>query len=262
MKILIINNPDNSDAIELTEKILELFSKTDVCCDVLTDNMPSDFLYDYIISVGGDGTLLHAAHIFKNCEVPIIGVNVGRLGFLTAITADKYKQLLYLITGDYYIEKRLMLIADCGEKSLVALNEVLLAGGSLAKTVDVEVYCDDSMVLSYRGDGVLVSTPTGSTAYSLSAGGPIIDSHLGAISVTPLCAHTLGTPPMVFAQDRTIKVKVTASTGSAIMCTDGKEECAATNLVTIRCYDKVTPLIFFSKTSQFSAIEEKLYRNK
>ncbi len=261
MKILIINNPENKDSVSLTEKILELFADKDVSCEVLKgDNLPAECL-DYVITVGGDGTLLHAAHLLKNREIPIVGVNVGRLGFLTAITAERYHRLLALITGDFFLENRLMLMADCADKRLIALNEILIVGGTIAKTMDIEVMCDDSTVLDYRGDGVIVSTPTGSTAYALSAGGPIIDSRLGAISVTPLCPHSLGTPPMVFAKDRVIKVKAKTSSGTAIMCADGKEESLASDCITIRCNDKCTPLIFFSNTGQFSAIEEKLQRN-
>ncbi len=214
--------------------------------------------YDYAVTVGGDGTLLHAAHLLMNKEIPIVGVNVGRLGFLTALTADDYKKLILLKTKEFFREDRLMLLARCKDFTAVALNEVLLAGGSLAKTVDVEVYCDDSLVFGYRGDGVIVSTPTGSTAYALSAGGPIIDSALGAISVTPLSAHGLGTPPMVFSKDRVIKVKVTASSGAVKLCADGKDECTLEDTVTITCNDRCTPLIFFSKTGQFSAIDDKL----
>ncbi len=260
MNILVINNPANREAVLLTEKILNMFSKENINCEILAGDNLKTKNYDYVVTVGGDGTLLHAAHLLKNREIPIVGVNVGRLGFLTAITAERYEKLLALTTGDYFLENRLMLMADCNNKRLIALNEILIVGGTIAKTMDIEVSCDDSTVLGYRGDGVIVSTPTGSTAYALSAGGPIVDSRLGAISVTPLCAHSLGTPPMVFAKDRVIKVKTKTSCGMAIMCADGKEECKILDYVTIRCNNKYTPLIFFSKTGQFSAIEEKLQR--
>ncbi len=260
MKILIVNNPNNAVAVELRQKIKKLFLSQGDFCDVLTADEWINNDYDYAVSVGGDGTLLHAAYLLMNREIPIVGVNVGRLGFLTALTADNYKQLLKLKTKEYYREDRLMLSAEFGDKKVAALNEILVAGASIAKTVDVEVYCDNTLVFGYRGDGVIISTPTGSTAYALSAGGPIVDSALGAISVTPLSAHGLGTPPMVFSRDRIINVKVATGTGGVKLCADGKDEYTLQDTVTISSSDRCTPLIFFSKTGQFSAIDDKLRR--
>ncbi len=261
MNILIVNNPENSASVLLSEKIARFFNDKNISCEISAGKDAPSVDYDYVVTVGGDGTLLHVAHLLKNKEIPIIGVNVGRLGFLTAVTAEKYEDLSALITGNFHIENRIMLLAEYQDTRYIALNEILVTGGSIAKTADIEVFCDDSKVLGYRGDGVIISTPTGSTAYALSAGGPIIDSSLGAISVTPLCAHSLGTPPMVFSQERVIRVKASSSSGAAIMCSDGKEQCQVFDFVTVRCNDKYTPLIFLGKSGQFSAIEEKLRRN-
>ncbi len=259
MKILIIKNPESEVAKTVTDSIVEMFENRSITC-VVDDRRPSEGEYDFAVTVGGDGTLLHAAYLLMGCGIPIVGVNVGRLGFLTALTAEDYHRLDLLLEGNYYQEDRITLVADCAGKRLIALNEFLFAGKSMGKTVDVSVYCDGSRVLDYRGDGVIISTPTGSTAYSLSAGGPIIDAQLSAITVTPLCAHGLGTPPMVFSGERTISVKLSSGTGPVKLCADGREEIDIVGDINIFRNDKTTPLVYFSKTGQFVAIDEKLRR--
>ncbi len=260
MNILIVKNPKSNAANVMTQKIVQLFEHHGVDCVVSDCEEPPSGEFDFAVTVGGDGTLLHAAYMLMNRNIPIVGVNVGRLGFLTALTADEYGQLADLAQGKYYREDRITLIANCNGQQPIALNEFLLAGGSMGKTVDISVYCDEIRVLQYRGDGVIISTPTGSTAYSLSAGGPIIDATLKTISVTPLCAHGLGTPPMVFSSDRIITVKITSSSGPVKLCADGRDEMDIVGDVVIRRNDQTTPLIYFNKTGQFAAIDEKLRR--
>ncbi len=260
MKFLVINNPNSDLSNKVAEDIKSLFSKRGIEC-VCTDrdDLPSDD-FNFAITVGGDGTLLHAAHLLMGREIPIVGINVGRLGFLTALTADNLERLTELIDGSYHREERITLSASCSDKNLVALNEFLFAGSSVGKTVDVSVLCDGIRVLDYRGDGVIVSTPTGSTAYSLSAGGPIIDVNLKAITVTPLCAHSLGTPPMVFSAERTITVRISSGSAPVKLCADGRDEVIVNDDVAICCSDRTTPLIFFNETGQFAAIDKKLRR--
>ncbi len=260
MKILVIKNPNSEPAKKVAEEIENLFNERGVNCTITDrDDLPREH-FDFAITVGGDGTLLHAAHLLMGRKIPIVGVNVGRLGFLTALTVDNLTKLSELIDGRYYREERITLCAKYGEKNLVALNEFLLAGSSVGKTADVSVLCDGIRVLSYRGDGVIISTPTGSTAYSLSAGGPIIDANLKAITVTPLCAHSLGTPPMVFSAERMITVLISSGSASVGLCADGRDEIIIENEVEIFCNNGTTPLIFFNDTGQFAAIDEKLRR--
>ena len=167
---------------------------------------------DVILTIGGDGTILHEANLSLEYRKPILGINLGRCGFLATCEVDEMEAKLSAVArGEYFLDNRMLLyVRVLGDDSWEghALNDVVMTKGRLQQAVDFSIYCDDILVEHYRGDGVIVATPTGSTAYSLAAGGPILDSQTKGIVVTPICPHSLASPAMVFAQERKINLCV------------------------------------------------------
>lgn len=167
---------------------------------------------DLIIAVGGDGTMLHAASIAQLQSVPLLGVNRGRLGFLTDVTPNEMLQSLeHVLGGDYARETRLLLTAtiryaDGQARSAVALNDVVLQRTETGRLLDFRTCIADRYVNTHSGDGLIVATPTGSTAYALSCGGPIMEPALDAVVIVPICPHTLSDRPIVIPADQEIKV--------------------------------------------------------
>ncbi|MGD1983644.1 MAG: NAD(+) kinase [Chromatiaceae bacterium] len=172
---------------------------------------------DLAIVVGGDGTLLSAARELANQEVPILGVNLGRLGFLVDITpADIHAALGAVLDGRYDAEERFLLGARIGAGELqLALNDVVLHKWNIARMIEFETWIDGRFVYTQRSDGIIVSTPTGSTAYALSGGGPLITPDLAAIALVPICPHTLSNRPIVVGADCTIEISVCGRTDPA-----------------------------------------------
>jgi NAD+ kinase len=168
---------------------------------------------DLVVVVGGDGTLLAAARLLSGREIPILAINYGGLGFLTAVTmAEFHDDLERILLGEFVSDRRMMLDATLvreGEAiaSHRALNDVVVNKGTPARMIEVEVRVDDDYVSTFRADGLIVATPTGSTAYNLSAGGPIVHPDLSALLVTPICSHTLTNRPIVLPDD--VRVTVT-----------------------------------------------------
>ena len=220
---------------------------------------------DVILTIGGDGTILHEANLSLEYHKPILGINLGRCGFLATCEVDEMETKLAAVArGEYSLDSRMLLYARVlGEDNWKghALNDVVVTKGRLQQAIDFSIYCDDILVEHYRGDGVIVATPTGSTAYSLAAGGPILDSRTKGIVVTPICPHSLASPAMVFAQERKINICVgqVADEEVFISCDGaaGYSLCAGAT-AEVRLSDQIVQLITFSKADQFQAIDQKL----
>ena len=220
---------------------------------------------DVILTSGGGGTIVHESNLSLECRKPILGINLGRCGFLATCEVDEMEAKLSAVArGEYFLDNRMLLyVRVLGDDSWEghALNDVVMTKGRLQQAVDFSIYCDDILVEHYRGDGVIVATPTGSTAYSLAAGGPILDSQTKGIVVTPICPHSLASPAMVFAQERKINLCVgqVADEEVFISC-DGNAgySVKAGATAEVRLSDQVVQLITFSKADQFQAIDQKL----
>jgi NAD+ kinase len=172
---------------------------------------------DLVVAIGGDGTLLHAARHVAERGVPLLGINRGRLGFLTDISPEHmFDAIDTILAGNYLEEKRLMLNAQiaAGNARLVALNDVVLQKGETGRMLDFVTTVDGSYVNTHRGDGLIVATPTGSTAYALSCGGPIIQPNVDALVMVPICPHTLSDRPLVLKLTSSIQVRVETDAGS------------------------------------------------
>ena len=183
---------------------------------------------EMVIVLGGDGTLLSAARAVAGREIPLFPVNLGGLGFLTAITVEEvWHELGRALHGDQRIVPRRMLacaVASAGGATAHydALNDVVITKGALARMIDVEAHVDDHYVCTYKADGLIVSTPTGSTAYSLSAGGPIMFPSVAALCLTPICPHTLTNRPVIVPDTTTIHLVNHAEGESAFLTIDGQ----------------------------------------
>ena len=169
---------------------------------------------DIVIAVGGDGTIIHAAKHAASAGKPILGINAGRLGFVAGLEADELAQLKNLPGGNYRIEERMMLEAslksDRYKTPHYALNDAVVSRGPRTKILDFKVSYNDQDICDYRADGLIVATPTGSTAYSLSAGGPVIDPSMQCIILTPICPHSLVTRPVVFGEASRLRIQTTS----------------------------------------------------
>jgi NAD+ kinase len=174
---------------------------------------------DLVIAIGGDGTLLHAARNFAARNVPLVGINRGRLGFLTDVSPEHMRDALdAIIAGDYLAERRLMLAAKVGAQTaasgLFGLNDIVLQKGDTGRLLDFTTEVDGVYVNTHRGDGLIVATPTGSTAYALSCGGPIIQPNVDALVMVPICPHTLSDRPLVLTSTSEIRVTLDNAGGS------------------------------------------------
>ena len=173
---------------------------------------------DLVIAIGGDGTMLHAARNVAGRDVPLVGINRGRLGFLTDVSPEQLREALdAILEGNYLAERRLTLAASVGEQqtgTLFALNDIVLQKGDTGRLLDFTTEVDTVYVNTHRGDGLIVATPTGSTAYALSCSGPIIQPNVDALVLVPICPHTLSDRPLVLPSSSEISVTLDNAGGS------------------------------------------------
>jgi len=182
---------------------------------------------DFLLVLGGDGTLLNIAKAVCSYDIPILGINLGRLGFLTEVeVGDLELALKQLLKGEYVIEERTMLEAYSSHNQTVkylALNDIVISRGSLSRIISYNVVINDIYLDSYMADGIIIATPTGSTAYSLSAGGPIVNPSIPGIVLTPICPHTLYSRSLVINNSEKIDITLTEIRGEAYMTVDGQK---------------------------------------
>lgn len=186
-------------------------------------------LVDFIAVLGGDGTLLSVARVLEDRQVPILGVNLGSLGFLTEVTtAELFTQLACVLEGDYTLQDRIRfntcLYRQSGEclSQPVVLNDVVINKGALARIINLEVVVDGLYLTTYRADGLIVATPTGSTAYSMAAGGPIVHPNLHALILSPICPYTLSHRPLVLPDTATVRVTLLTRNEDVLITLDGQ----------------------------------------
>jgi NAD+ kinase len=240
-RVILCPNPFKDRNLEVTREAMALLAGAgfEVCVcpellDDLPDGLPADVplssLYDVIdgaslvVSLGGDGTIMHTARRVFGCDIPIIGVNLGTVGFLAELERGDLPQLIDAAEGRFTPSSRMMLKVELlrgGEIvfSNYALNDVALHG--IVQTIHMTARGDDRKILEFSGDGVVVSSPTGSTAYSMSAGGPIVEPTANNLILTPICAHALIARSFVLASDRVVTVQITDLRGRAFISADG-----------------------------------------
>ena len=280
MYVYIVPNKKKALAVQSTCKAAQILQSKQVqilledlvqdwCPVAGAEYLPVEECYrkaDVVLTVGGDGTILHEAASAMRYHKPILGINLGRCGFLATCEPDEMASKLTLLAeGRYTLDTRALLYAEKpGDSAFCdyALNDVILTKGTLHQAVEFSVFCDDIPVEHYRGDGVIVATPTGSTAYSLSAGGPILDAQTRAIVVTPVCPHSMQAASIVFAPERQITIAVgdIREGEDVYVSCDGKKvhPMASNSCVKISLSQQTLQLVTFGKADQFHAIDQKL----
>jgi len=238
MTIAVLPNLDKRGAAEVVEK-LGAFLKNegvkaylpDTICSPNYEHVAEDELYklaDVIITIGGDGTIIRYAKRAAIDNKPVLGINAGRMGYLADIEQNELNLISKLIKGEYRVENRMMLDVsvfengnNTGEYS--ALNDAVITSGFISRIIDISVAVEKDAI-SYRADGLIVSTPTGSTAYSMSAGGPIIDPSTENICITPICSHSLSAKPILMSANTTLSLKSFSKKRTEIYLTvDGRK---------------------------------------
>lgn len=281
-KIVMTPNPyrdRNFKYANLAEKLLqEAGMETRICLAFDVDKnfeLPDDIVFhdlskelrdaDLLICFGGDGTILHASKAATRAGVPILGVNIGTMGFMAELESSELKELRRLAENDYSVEERMMLRVTAEHEGRVilqedALNDAVITKGAVARIVQMSVSCDGVEMMSFGGDGVIVSTPTGSTAYSMSAGGPIVEPTAQNIVITPICAHDMQTKAVVTSAERKITVQIgRIGRKNAFLSVDGGRalRLCAGDQITISRSAFTTRLIHLTKRSFFEIIKNK-----
>ena len=221
---------------------------------------------DLIIALGGDGTLLNIAPLVERPDVPILGVNMGGLGFITEVAVDELEAVLAkTLDGDYEVEKRMTLEIRVKSKKAKprrfrVLNDAVIAKGARSRIIDLETHVGDDYLCTYRADGLIISTPTGSTAYSLATGGPILEPTLGAVLLAPICPHTLTNRPIVVPSDAPIHVTLRSFGDTVILSPDGQNGTRLNNGDEVEARDCGLPvsLIKLPSRSYYEILREKL----
>ena len=220
---------------------------------------------DLLLVLGGDGTMLGAARLVEERSIPILGVNVGGLGFLTETTVPHlYSSLTQVLAGEYVLDKRLMLNVNILRQqefvtSATVLNDVVVSKGHLARMISTKVWIDGTFMTNLRGDGLIIASPTGSTAYSLSASGPILDPSLEVLIINPICPHTLSHRPFLVPSHVSVKIALT-SQAKAMGTFDGQlgVEMNPGDIVEVSASDHRAHLIRFPDRSYYDVLRNKL----
>lgn len=225
---------------------------------------------DLIICFGGDGTILHMSKTATRAGIPILGVNIGTMGFMAELESTELEQLKRLASGDYTIDKRMMMdVTVFRDRDIIfhdiCLNDVVITKGAVARIVHLAVECDGVEAMECGGDGVIVATPTGSTAYSLSAGGPIVEPEAHSILVTPICAHDVGSRCMVTSDKRVISVKLTRNARrNAYLSVDGGKSVRLNmgDVSIVKKSNLETSLVRLKDRSFFDVVNQKFRDNR
>lgn len=243
MIISVFPNLNNDGVEDLAKDVINVLLNLDVdvfvpdtCKIELNDCNVSFDSYDtvmnkcnFAIAIGGDGTTLNVAKKASFQGKPVLGINAGRLGFMSGLERDELQLLKNLVNGDYKTDERLMLKAQVIRNGEVlsehhCLNDVVISRGNFARLIDVNIICDGRNVSNTRSDGVIFSTPTGSTAYSMAAGGPVVSPDANCIVATPICPHSLMNRSIIFSTDKELIVKACSDKNNSSMLTaDGQE---------------------------------------
>lgn len=278
-RVGIIAKPHRPEATEVVRQLIERLKEKgrDVVLDAETaalvgaadSGIPKAEVparADLLVVLGGDGTLLSVARLVGSGETPILGVNLGGLGFLTAITLDDlYPVLGSVLAGQYRASRRMLLHVDVerqGERvaEYVVLNDAVITKGALSRIVDLEVHIEQEYVTTYRADGLIICTPTGSTAYGLSAGGPILFPTMRALILVPICPHTLTNRPLVLPEEVKVRVVLESQHEDVYLTLDGQVgfPLRYRDQVAVRRADREITLIAPPKKSYYEILRSKL----
>ena len=277
MKIAVIPNLNKRDAEAYTARIVSLLRQCGA--EVLMHaSLAGDYggtvacvsheemiaRCDVVIAVGGDGTIIHTARHASRADKPILGVNLGRLGFLAGVERDELYLLRRLFDGSYTVRRHMMLDVTvhgaAGEKTYCALNDAVVSGAQ-SKIFDFGLSVDGSETYRFRADGLILATPTGSTAYSLSAGGPVLDPQMDCILFTPICPHSLFNRSTVFSADKRLTVSADSEySGDVLLTVDGDDpiRIARSDTISVRRSERATLLIKMDDRNFYDIVNRKI----
>ncbi len=219
---------------------------------------------DMVISVGGDGTMLNTAYEVRNYGTPILGVNIGKLGFLAEFDLDTFSHFVKEIKSrNYVIDERMALVAVCNgnKEELFAINDMVIDKGQWSKMIEITMKVDNDYVTTFSADGIIVATPTGSTGYSLSTGGPIVSPKAGAITLSPIAPHTLTMRPLVLSSRQSVSLFIKSPFNEIRISLDGQRVNYFKSPLTveIKRSDKPVKLVHSTETDYFEILRNKLY---
>jgi NAD+ kinase len=262
-KVVIVTKPKQPEVANVAADLVRWFEarKLEASVDPLTAAES-----DMCVVVGGDGTLLAAARLMGDRQIPILAINHGALGFLTEVTLDEmYSALDRVIGGDFTTAHRMMMRVTIERREKVvasyqALNDVVINKGTLARIIELEARVNGQYVARFRSDGLILSTPTGSTAYNLSAGGPIVFPTMGAIIMTPICSHTLTNRPIVLPPDVRIELALRSPLDEVHVTVDGQVglKLESGDRVVVEKSSRSVELVVPSGKSYFDVLRDKL----
>ena len=271
--IVLKNNPTTKD-ISVVNSIIDILSKnTKNLFSEEGSNLSSSHIVehkddvfknsvDLLIVCGGDGTLLAAARKFVNEDFPILGINLGTLGFLTEINVDDFELAIKdIFNGDYVIEERSLVEAHFSNNEVFGLNEILIHSGSYAQLMRYRLLIDNKTVYEQRSDGLIIATPTGSSAYALSAGGSIIHPELDLWNIIPMMSQSLSSRPLIVSNNKSLEIQlIQGPLENAMVCVDGQKDIPIQyyDSITIRKKDSVLKIIHPINNDFYNACREKL----
>lgn len=272
----IIIKPNGSDFKIEFNNLTNIFEKYNI--DILVEkdsatqlNLPLGIEFnqlcqksDFLVTIGGDGTLISVTRRSFRYKKAILGINLGTLGFLTTVLPNKLDQFLYDFSNDNYtIDERMMITATIASKEYVCFNDIVIRGKSIEHMVNINAFIDDIKFNSYYGDGIVISTPTGSTAYNLSAGGPVVYPLTDAFIITPICTHSLTQRPLVLPANFELTIN-TANSDGAIAIIDGQDsyEIQSNENIKIKIASNKARLIRTKNRNYFQVLNEKLHWGK
>ncbi len=273
-KVCVIANAGKETVSERAEQIRVFFHDRGIECVILLDDFSEKTSYEPVLQddiecavvLGGDGTLIHVARKLAEKKIPVFGINMGNLGFLTHADSGKAREALEsLVAGEYCIEERMMLEASVeGMVFGTALNDVVLTRNGFSRIISVGVFVNGKPVCNYRGDGVIVATPTGSTGYNLSAGGPVVAPKTELFIITPICPHSLSARSILLSAEDELHIVIREEKKTqdeeAIITLDGQraKDLAAEDTIVIRKSEKKAYFIQLNDRSFFDALHRKL----
>ena len=241
-------------------------ARTGVCCEPFSsyDDLKSVDGVDFMVSVGGDGSFIDAANLVADLPIPIVGINTGRIGFLSAIKKDEFKSCFQmLVNKQYTLEKRFLLHLDSSQSvgldRTFAINDVTIRTTNTDTINSIKVLADNQPVNTYWGDGLIVATPTGSTAYSMSCGGPILHPQSDALVLTPIAPHSLNVRPLVIPADAPLTIEVSSRNNQYALCLDTQRVVVSTQVqLHIRKESFCIQTVHFQNNDFYDVIREKL----
>jgi NAD+ kinase len=267
MRVLVLGNAHRPGVLEEADRLLPFLREH---CDIVAVDLRQDLdcheiAADLCLVLGGDGAILRAARQMCYKQIPVLGVNLGKLGFLADLSPDELRTCFPLVAkGDYRVTQHLMfecIIDGLPEKRVIlGLNEIAIQTGPPFHMIDLDLIVDGESVSRYAGDGLIVSTPIGSTAHSLSAGGPILGQELSAFVITPICPHTLTNRPVVDSADKIYTIAIREASSGAVLVIDGQElVCLSVeHRVTVRRAPVCFGLVKVAGRSYYRTLRDKL----